>query len=149
MLVMVMMTVFALGGTTYGMWEETLGFYALMVPLALALGYDRMVAVAIVFLGAGTGVLASTVNPFATGVASDAAGISISDGLALRVVMWLVLVPVAIGYVLWYGGRIRKDPSRSLAPAGEGEVRVNIEDVPPLTNRQRSCSESSLCPSWS
>ena len=52
------MSVFALGGTTYGMWEETLGFYALMVPLALALGYDRLVAVGIIALGAGTGVLA-------------------------------------------------------------------------------------------
>ena len=96
------------------MWEETLGFFALLVPLVLALGYDRMVAVSIIFLGAGTGVLASTVNPFATGVASDAAGISISDGLGLRVVMLVVLVPVAIGYVLWYGRRVRKDPDRSL-----------------------------------
>ena len=57
LLVVVLMSVFALGGTTYGMWEETLGFFALMVPLALALGYDRMVAVGIIFLGAGTGVL--------------------------------------------------------------------------------------------
>ena len=74
LLIVVLMSVFALGGTSYGMWEETLGFFALMVPLALALGYDRMTAVAIIFLGAGTGVLCSTVNPFATGVASDAAG---------------------------------------------------------------------------
>ena len=79
------------------MWEETLGFFVLLVPLVLALGYDRMVAVSIIFLGAGTGVLASTVNPFATGVASDAAGISISDGLGLRLVMLVVLVPLAIG----------------------------------------------------
>ena len=75
-LVAVLMSVFALGGTSYGMWEETLGFFALLVPLVLALGYDRMVAVSIIFLGAGMGVLASTVNPFATGVASDAAGIT-------------------------------------------------------------------------
>ena len=73
-LIVVLMTVFALGGTTEGMWEETLGFFALLVPLALALGFDRMTGAAIVFLGAGSGVLASTVNPFATGVASDAAG---------------------------------------------------------------------------
>ena len=63
MLIVVLMSVFALGGTSYGRWEETLGFFALMVPLALALGYDRMTAVAIIFLGAGTGVLCSTVNP--------------------------------------------------------------------------------------
>ena len=76
-LIAILMCVFALGGTSYGMWEETLGFFVLLVPLALALGYDRMVAAAIIFLGAGTGVLCSTVNPFATGVASDAAGISL------------------------------------------------------------------------
>src|SRR4029077_15027463 len=117
LLVAVLMTVFAIGGTTYGMWEETLGFFVLLVPLTLALGFDRMVAVAIIFLGAGTGVLASTVNPFATGVASDAAGISISDGIGIRIAMWFVLVPVAIAYVLWYGSRVRGDRTRSLVPA--------------------------------
>ena len=80
MLIAILMCVFALGGTCYGMWEETLGFFVLLVPLALALRYDRMVAAAIIFLGAGSGVIASTVNPFATGVASDAAGITIGDG---------------------------------------------------------------------
>ena len=139
LLVAVLMSVFALGGTTYGMWEETLGFFVLLVPLTLALGYDRMVAVAIIFLGAGTGVLASTVNPFATGVASDAAGISISDGIGVRILMLLVLVPVAIGYVLWYGNRVRKDSSHSLLPAEPaGLVDVGVdEDVPELTRSQK------------
>ena len=89
-----------------------------MVPLALALSYDRMVAVSIIFLGAGTGVLCSTVNPFATGVASDAAGISISDGT--RPAARHVDRPGAArrsAYVLWYGGRVRKDPTKSLVSA--------------------------------
>ena len=85
-LIALLMAVFALGGTSYGMWEETLGFFVLLVPLTLALGYDRLVAASIIFLGAGAGVLASTVNPFATGVASDAAGISLGDGIGLRIV---------------------------------------------------------------
>jgi uncharacterized ion transporter superfamily protein YfcC len=138
LLVAVLMSVFALGGTTYGMWEETLGFFVLLVPLTLALGYDRMVAVAIIFLGAGTGVLASTVNPFATGVASDAADISISDGLGVRLVMLLVLVPVAIGYVLWYGNRVRKDGTRSLLPhEAAGTDNADVGDVPELTRSQK------------
>jgi uncharacterized ion transporter superfamily protein YfcC len=137
-LVIVLMLIFALGGTTYGMWEETLGFFALLVPLALALKYDRMVAASIIFLGAGTGVLASTVNPFATGVASDAAGISITDGIGLRVAMWLVLVPTAIAYVLWYGGRVRKDRSKSvLGSIAQDEVADEVEEVPPLTGKQQ------------
>jgi uncharacterized ion transporter superfamily protein YfcC len=121
-LVVVLMGVFAVGGTTYGMWEETLGFYAVMVPLVVALGYDRMVAVAIIALGAGTGTLASTVNPFATGVASDAAGISISDGIGLRLVMWLVLVPIAMAYVIWYGNRVRNDPAKSYVPTHRADL---------------------------
>jgi uncharacterized ion transporter superfamily protein YfcC len=138
-LVAVLMGIFALGGTSYGMWEETLGFFALLVPLVLALGYDRMVAASIIFLGAGAGVLASTVNPFATGVASDAAGISLSDGMGLRVLMLVVLVPLAIAYVLWYAKRIRGDRSKSLVAADEdGDVVVEMPgEVPPLTGRQK------------
>ena len=114
LLIIILMVVFALGGTTYGMWEETLGFYTLMVALVLAMGMDRMVGVSIIFLGAGTGVLASTVNPFATGVASDAAGIAISDGIGLRAAMWVVLVAVAIVYVLRYAKRVLNDQSKSI-----------------------------------
>lgn len=139
-LVIVLMSIFALGGTTYGMWEETLGFFALLVPLVLALNYDRLVAASIIFLGAGTGVLASTVNPFATGVASDAAGIDVGDGIVLRVLMWVVLVGIAIGYVLLYCRRIRQDPSKSIvgiSAADAEESQSLVEDVPPLSGRQK------------
>jgi uncharacterized ion transporter superfamily protein YfcC len=139
-LIAILMAVFALGGTTYGMWEETLGFFALLVPLALALGYDRMVAAAIIFLGAGTGVIASTVNPFATGVASDAAGISIGDGIGLRIAMWVVLVPIAIGYVIVYARRIQREPAKSvvgISTSDAEEARGLVTDVPKLTTRQK------------
>ena len=138
-LVAILMTVFALGGTSYGMWEETLGFFVLLVPLALALRYDRIVAVAIIFLGAGSGVIASTVNPFATGVASDAAGISIGDGIGLRIALWIVLVSLAIAYVLWYARRIRLHPEKSVVGVSESDAadaQALVTDVPPLTGRQ-------------
>jgi uncharacterized ion transporter superfamily protein YfcC len=150
LLVLVLMSVFALGGTTYGMWEETLGFYALMVPLILALGYDRVVAVGIIAVGAGTGVLASTVNPFATGVASDAAGISISDGIGLRVVMLLILVPVGIAYVMFYAqrfGSLKGTPVVTATVGGSGGVALMdggtsdvvppAAEVPRLTGSQK------------
>ena len=150
LLVLVLMSVFALGGTTYGMWEETLGFYALMVPLVLALGYDRVVAVGIIAVGAGTGVLASTVNPFATGVASDAAGISISDGIGLRVLMLLILAPVGIAYVMFFAqrfGALKQAPVATAAVAGSGGGVLlgdggdggepPVADVAPLTGSQK------------
>ena len=142
-LIVVLMSVFALGGTTEGMWEETLGFFALLVPLALALGFDRVTGAAIIFLGAGTGVLASTVNPFATGVASDAAGIDVGDGIGLRLIMLAILVPVAIAFVLRYASRVRRDPANSvLGPEGVTSAGMRmadeaIGDVEPLTGRQK------------
>jgi uncharacterized ion transporter superfamily protein YfcC len=139
-LIAILMGVFALGGTTYGMWEETLGFFVLLVPLTLALGYDRMVAAAIIFLGAGAGVMGSTVNPFATGVASDAAGISLGEGIGVRLAMWVVLVALAIGYVLRYASRVRADPSRSvvgISATDAHDAQGLIDDVPVLTGRQK------------
>ncbi len=139
-LIAILMCVFALGGTSYGMWEETLGFFVLLVPLALALGYDRMVAAAIIFLGAGTGVIASTVNPFATGVASDAAGISLGQGIGVRIAMWVVLVTLAVGYVIRYASRVRTEPSRSvvgISSTDAKEAEELIADVPELTGRQK------------
>lgn len=142
-LIIVLMTVFALAGTTEGMAEESLGFFVLMIPLALALGFDRMTGAAIVFLGCGAGVLASTVNPFATGVASDAAGISVGDGIGLRVVMWFVIVGAAIAYVLRYAHRVRRDSSHSVLGA-EGMTGTGLKmadeaagEVEPLTGRQK------------
>lgn len=142
LLIIVLMSVFALAGTTEGMAEESLGFFALLVPLALALGYDRMTGAAIVFLGAGSGVLASTVNPFATGVASDAAGIGVGEGIGLRVAMFVVIVGAAILYVLRYAHRVKADPSRSImgleGMTGAGlDLATPIDEVEPLERRQK------------
>ncbi|MFC5719169.1 YfcC family protein [Streptomyces gamaensis] len=140
LLIAAVMTVFSLLGTVEGFAEETLGFYGLLVPLMLALGYDRMVATGTIILGAGVGVLASTVNPFATGVASSAAGISLGDGIALRVAMWLVLTAVTIGYVIRYAHRVRADPDRSLVGflPGDHEYAQAAEEPPELTGVQKA-----------
>ncbi|MEW2487034.1 Na+/H+ antiporter NhaC family protein [Streptomyces sp. NPDC048411] len=138
-LLVVLLTLFSLGGTTYGMAEETLGFYALMIPLALKLGYDRMTGAAVIVVGAGIGTLASTVNPFATGVASDSAGIGTGDGIMLRLLMWAVLTALAAAYVVRYANRVHQDPSRSLVtPKPEDEeLRTQGATAEPLTVRQR------------
>jgi uncharacterized ion transporter superfamily protein YfcC len=139
-LIVILMVLFSIGGTTEGMAEETLGFYALVVPLVLSLGYDRMVAAATILVGAGVGVLASTVNPFATGVASDAAGISIGDGIGFRLLMYVVLVPVAVLFVVRYAKRVKNDPSRSKTAPQDGDQEIasrGIGEVPTMTGRQK------------
>ena len=71
----ILMTLFAIGGTTFGMAEESLAFYVLIVTVMIAAGYDALTGAAVILLGAGIGVLGSTINPFATGIASDFAGV--------------------------------------------------------------------------
>jgi uncharacterized ion transporter superfamily protein YfcC len=114
-LIVVLMTLFALGGSTFGMGEECIAFYPLLVPVFLAAGYDRMVPLAVVFLGAGIGFMVSTVNPFATIIASDAAGITWTVGLGGRIVMLIVALAICIAYTLRYARIVQADPSRSLA----------------------------------
>ena len=75
------MAVFAAGGTTYGMAEESLAFYALIITVMIAAGYDALTGAAVVLLGCGIGTLGSTINPFATGIASGFADTSISEGI--------------------------------------------------------------------
>ena len=140
-LIAVLMVLFSIGGTTEGMAEETLGFYALLIPLMLALGYDRLVAAATILVGAGIGVLASTVNPFATGVASDAAGISIGDGIGLRFLMYIVLVPVGVWWVLRYARKVHADPTSSRVGDAEGDDELRshgLREAAPLTGREKT-----------
>lgn len=114
LMIPVLMVLFGLGGTTYGMAEETIAFYPLLIPVFIAAGYDKITAVAVILLGAGTGVLASTVNPFATGIASGFANISIGNGIGLRLMMLFIGEFIAIAYVMKYAKKVKEDPSNSL-----------------------------------
>src|SRR5690606_8756309 len=110
----VLMGLFAFGGTTYGMAEETLAFYVLLIPIMIAAGYDAVTAVAIILLGAGVGVLGSTVNAFATVIASDAAGVPFTNGMTLRLIILGLTWLACVAYVMRYAERVRRDPSKSI-----------------------------------
>lgn len=142
LLIAAVMVVFSVLGTVEGFAEETLGFYGLLVPMMLALGYDRLVAVGASILGAGVGVLCSTVNPFATGVASSAADISLGDGIGLRFLMWIVLTTVTVLYVIRYARRVQKDPAKSLCGflPGDREQKATGEEEaePELTGLHKT-----------
>jgi uncharacterized ion transporter superfamily protein YfcC len=113
LMIPILMTVFAIGGTTYGMAEESLAFYALVITVMIAAGYDTLTGAAIVLLGCGIGTLGSTINPFATGIASGFAGVSISDGLVGRLVILIVGLAIGIWFVMRYAAKVKADPSRS------------------------------------
>ena len=117
LLIAAVMVLFSLLGSTMGFSVETFGFYALFIPLMTALGYDRMVTAAMIILGALIGVMGATVNPFSIGVAAGEANVSIGDGLGLRLLLWAVLTAMAVGWVLRYAGKVRRDPAASLVGA--------------------------------
>lgn len=112
-IVPILMFIFSIGGTTYGMQEETVGFYILLAATMVAAGYDSLTGVAIVLLGAGVGVLGSTINPFAVGAAVNALpeGIVANQAIiiGLGTLLWLSSYLVAVFFVLRYAGKVKKD----------------------------------------
>ncbi|WP_166256644.1 YfcC family protein [Marinobacter salicampi] len=128
----ILMGLFALGGTTYGMAEETLAFYMLLIPIIIAAGYDAVTAVAIILLGAGVGVLGSTVNAFATVIASDAAGIPFTEGMVLRLVILVLCFIACVAYVMRYAEKVRKDPSKSIVYDHREEDKQKFATSRPL-----------------
>jgi uncharacterized ion transporter superfamily protein YfcC len=138
----ILMTVFAIGGTTYGMAEESLAFYALVITVMIAAGYDAMTGAAVLLLGCGIGTLGSTINPFATGIASGFAGTSLSQGLLSRVIILLGGLVIGIVFVRRYADRVKTDPSRSIVydmkAENEAHFRTADEgDVQSLTRRHK------------
>ena len=125
LLIPILMIVFAIGGTTFGMAEESLAFYVLIVTVMIAAGYDSLVGASILLLGCGIGVLGSTINPFATGIASGFAGTSIDAGFLGRLVILVVGTAIGIWFVMRYAAKVKADPSASLVydQKAENEAR--------------------------
>jgi uncharacterized ion transporter superfamily protein YfcC len=139
----ILMMVFALGGSTYGMAEESLAFYTLVIAVLIAAGYDALTGAAVVLLGCGIGTLGSTINPFATGIASGFAGVSISDGLVSRLIILVIGLGLGIFFVLRYADRVKQDPTRSAVPdmkeANEAHFSVQSEtDQLVMTSRDKA-----------
>jgi uncharacterized ion transporter superfamily protein YfcC len=121
-LIIIMTFLFSFGGASFGMAEEGLVFYPVMVPLFLAAGYDLLVPLAVIFGGTNLGTMASFSNPFATIIASNAAGINWADGLYERIAVFAVITIVFIWYVVRYAQKVQKDPTASLVYRIDGTV---------------------------
>ncbi|MEJ7610431.1 MAG: hypothetical protein WKF88_04560 [Ferruginibacter sp.] len=122
-LIILLTFLFSFAGASYGMAEEALIFYAVLVPVFIAAGYDLLVPVAVIFGGTQLGTLSSFTNPFSTIMASNAAGISWTDGLTERVIMFLVTTIITVWYIVRYAQKIKKDPTASLVYRTDGPVQ--------------------------
>ena len=150
MLIPVLMLIFSLGGTTYGMCEETVPFYALLAATMMAAGFDPMVGAATVLLGAGCGCLGSTVNPFAVGAAVDAltgVGIAVNQSIiiGLGAVLWLVTTVMSIVFVMNYAKKVKADKGSTIlsmqelkdAEEAHGKAASEVHKEVKLTGRQK------------
>ena len=112
-LIPILMLIFSIGGTTYGMLEETVGFYVLLAAAMMAAGMDPLVGSAVVLLGAGSGVLGSTINPFATGAAISALPetVKVNQGLIILIAtfLWLTTLLISIFFVMRYAAKVKED----------------------------------------
>lgn len=150
MLIPVLMLIFSLGGTTYGMCEETVPFYALLAATMMAAGFDPMVGAATVLLGAGCGCLGSTVNPFAVGAAVDAltgVGIEVNQSIiiGLGAVLWIVTTAMSIFFVMNYAKKVKADKGFTIlsmqelkdAEEAHGKAASEVHKEVKLTGRQK------------
>jgi uncharacterized ion transporter superfamily protein YfcC len=112
-IITLVMLMFSFFGAVFGMSEETIAFVIIFVPLAVSMGYDSIVGVCMCFIGAGIGFAGCLLNPFTLGIAQEIAGLPLFSGIEYRLVIWLVVNIVGIGYVLRYAAKIKKNPKKS------------------------------------
>jgi uncharacterized ion transporter superfamily protein YfcC len=122
-LIAILTTILSFFAASYGMAEEALVFYPILVPLFLAAGYDLLVPLAIIFGGTSLGCIAAFSNPFSTIIASNAAGINWMDGLSQRVILWVISTALLVWYILRYAAKVKKDPKASLVYKIDGPVK--------------------------
>ena len=132
-LIIILTTLLSFFAASYGMAEEALVFYPILVPLFLAAGFDLLVPLAIIFGGTMVGGIPAFSNPFSTIIASNAAGINWLDGFYQRIILWVIITGLLIWYIVRYAAKIKKDPSASLVLKFDGDVKppydINVNTV--------------------
>ncbi|GAB2849627.1 putative basic amino acid antiporter YfcC [Pseudoduganella ginsengisoli] len=131
-LIPVFLTLFSLGGATFGMNEEAIPFILIFVPLALALGYDTVTGVSLPFLGTQIGFGAAFLNPFNVGVAQGIAGVPLFSGMGYRLIVWVIMTAVTIAFMMWYAARIKRTPQ--LSPTYEMDLARRKEHPVDFSN---------------
>lgn len=134
----ILMTLFAIGGTTYGMQEEAVAFYALVIPIMLAAGYNAMTAVMVIVLGGGVGVLASTVNPFSTGIAARAAEVQLGNILGIQAAILVAMLIAVIIFTMRYASKVKAGHYQEDTMAAPAVKALDRENIPKYTPARKT-----------
>ncbi|MBQ6088576.1 MAG: YfcC family protein [Firmicutes bacterium] len=139
-LIIFLMAIFSLGGATFAMAESTLLFIPICVMLSKALGYDNVVGMAIINIGAVCGFAAGWMNVFTVGVAQGIAELDLFSGMGYRIICHVVILTISIIYVLMYAKKIRKDPTKSAIYGEEdhSNIEINMDAIPEFTGRRKA-----------
>ena len=142
LMIPIVMFIASIGGTTFGFSEETIPFYPILIPMFIAMGYDAVTACMVLFLGSGAGIVGALINPFSVGIGSDIAGISLADGMLVRVVIYIATVTAAILFTMHYAEKVRRDPSKSVVYDIHEEIESHIhklgtDDIPEFTRQRK------------
>ena len=134
----------ALGGTTFGMCEETIAFYPVLIPIFIAAGYDAITGVAAIYAGSSIGCMFSTVNPFSVVLGSYAAGVSFTNGIVFRLVGLVLGIIIVVVYILKYARRVKADPAKSLSFESREFIEkrfaaADLTNIPEFTVRMKIC----------
>lgn len=145
-LIPIIMLLFSAGGTSFGMAEETIPFYLILIPVFVAAGFDAMTGFLVIMVGAGIGTLGSILNPFKIPIAVDAINqaeghvvLTTSTGIAFRVIGYVILTACAISYVTWYASRVKKDQNKSVVyDIKDNWVAIKFEESVILDNKKKA-----------
>jgi uncharacterized ion transporter superfamily protein YfcC len=126
-IIILVMLLFSLFGSVFGMSEETIAFALIIIPLAVSMGYDSIVGLCMVYVAAHIGFSGATLNPFTIGIAQGIAGISLFTGIGYRIFCWAILTTVGIVFVLLYARRVKKNPKSSIMYEEDAYWRKSVE----------------------
>ncbi|WP_129600252.1 YfcC family protein [Anaerophilus nitritogenes] len=142
LLIVIVTFIISLGGTTFGLAEETIALYPILVPVFMVAGYDAIVCIAALYMGSSIGTMFSTVNPFCSVIGSNAAGISFTNGLVLRAIGLFIATTVTVIYIVKYAEKIKKNPEASLIFDQKEDIENKFlnrnAEVPEFTFRRKS-----------
>ncbi len=137
MLIPILMVLFAIGGTTYGMQEEAVAFYALVVPIMLAAGYNAMTAAMVIVLGGGVGVMASTINPFSTGIAAASAGVELGNVMGVQALILVLALVAAIIFTMRYAAKVKAGHYKEDSVGKPRVKALDMENIPQFTSARK------------
>ena len=147
-IITLVMILFSLFGSVFGMSEETIAFTLIIIPLAISMGYDSIVGVCMVYVAAHIGFSGAMLNPFTIGIAQGIAEIPLFSGIGYRAVCWVILTVIGIAFVLWYANKVKKNPTASIVYEDDEYWRRTENGERRTENEELSVSRSPFSVSW-